>query len=154
GSSDAPQTMWVDWIRHIWWGSACFNGVSMTFGPSASSPSDMHGGHDAAADLTERLRFESLVIDLTAGFINLEPERVDQAIEDCPRRIVEALGLDRSTLAQRSGDDLVVTHSWATPGCDRFPKVWARRDLPWLFGTLMRGESVAFSRLDELPAAA
>jgi transcriptional regulator with GAF, ATPase, and Fis domain len=114
----------------------------------------MHGGHDAPADLSERLRFESLVIDLTARFINLEPERVDQAIEDCLRRIVEALALDRSTLAQRSGDDLVVTHSWARPGYDRFPKVWGRRDLPWLFGMLMRGESVVFSRLDELPAAA
>jgi hypothetical protein len=56
-------------------------------------------------------RFESLVIDLAAGFINVDPGRVDLVIEECLRRIVEALGLDRSTLFQRSGEDLVVTHS-------------------------------------------
>jgi hypothetical protein len=73
-----------------------------------------------SVEVDESLRFESLVVDLAEGFINLEPARVDQAIEECLRRIVEALRLDRSTLFQRSGDDLVVTHSWAMPG-DRRP---------------------------------
>jgi transcriptional regulator with GAF, ATPase, and Fis domain len=114
----------------------------------------MQGGDSAAADVAERLRFESLVIDLAAGFIDLEPERVDQAIEDCLCHIVEALDLDRSSLAQRSGDDLVVTHSWARPGYERLPKLWGRADLPWYFEKLMRGESVVFSQPDELPAAA
>jgi hypothetical protein len=64
----------------------------------------MPKGDDVSSDLAERLRFESLVIDLAAGFVNLEPERVDQAIEDCLRHIVEALHLDRSTLFQRSAE--------------------------------------------------
>src|SRR5207247_2210394 len=98
--------------------------------------------------------FESLVIDLAAGFINVDPEDVDHAIENCLRRIVEALGLDRSTLFQRSGDDLVVTHSWAVPGLDPFPKMWGRSDLPWCFGQVMRGEPVIFSRLEDLPEEA
>ena len=84
----------------------------MTFGPSGTNP-DTQGGGDVTSDVTERLRFEALVNDLVAGFVNLEQERVDQAIEDCLRRIAEGLGLDRSTLAQRSGDALIVTHSWA-----------------------------------------
>jgi hypothetical protein len=42
----------------------------------------MRRGYDAAADVAERLRFESLVSNLAAGFVNLEPERVDYAIED------------------------------------------------------------------------
>src|SRR5262249_56385626 len=75
-------------------------------------------------------------------------------IDDRLRRIVEALDLDRSTLAQRSGDDLVVTHSWARPGYGPLPKLWGRTDLPWYFEKLMSGESVVFSRVDELPAAA
>jgi hypothetical protein len=37
----------------------------------------MPQGDDVSADLAERLRFESLVIDLAAGFVNLEPERVE-----------------------------------------------------------------------------
>jgi formate hydrogenlyase transcriptional activator len=100
------------------------------------------------------LRFESLVIDLAAGFINLSPDRVDLAIEDCLRRIVEALGLDRSTLFQRSGDDLMATHSWARPGLDPFPKVMARSELPWAFVRVMAGGDVVFSRVDDLPQEA
>jgi hypothetical protein len=50
-------------------------------------------GIDASPEIAERLRFEVVLSDLAAGFINLEAERVDQAIEDCLRRIVEGLGL-------------------------------------------------------------
>jgi formate hydrogenlyase transcriptional activator len=102
----------------------------------------------------ESIRFESLVIDLAGGFINLDPARVDLAIEDCLRRIVEALGLDRSTLFQRSGDDLVVTHSWARPGLDPLPKVMGQSQLPWAFARVMAGGDVIFSRVDDLPEEA
>src|SRR5215510_5085200 len=126
----------------------------MTAASSGGGPADMTARNDAEAEVAERLRFEALVIDLAAGLVNLKSERVDQAIEDCLRRIVEALGLDRSTLAQRSGDDLVVTHSWAVPGQVPFPKVFARADLPWMFAQLTAGASVVFSRPDDLPAEA
>src|SRR5262245_34930416 len=126
----------------------------MKSGPSGPMPADTQGGDDAAAVLAERLRFESLVIDLAGGFINMDPSRVDPAIQDCLRRIVEALGLDRSTLYQRSGDDLVVTHSWAAPGLDPSPILWARRDVPWGFEQVMSGASIVFSRIDDLPADA
>ena len=60
----------------------------MTSGPSGTNP-ETRGGGDVTSDVAERLRFEALVNDLAAGFINPKPERVDQAIEDCLRRIVE-----------------------------------------------------------------
>jgi formate hydrogenlyase transcriptional activator len=108
----------------------------------------------ATAEDEGGVRFESLVIDLAAGFINVDPGRVDLVIEDCLRRIVEALGLDRSTLFQRSGDDLVVTHSWAAPGFDPFPKASGRDQLPWCYARVMSGEGVVFSRIDDLPEEA
>jgi transcriptional regulator with GAF, ATPase, and Fis domain len=114
----------------------------------------MSAGNEFEADVAEGFGFESLVLDLAAGFVNLAPEGVDQAIEDCLHHIVEALRLDRSTLFQRSGDDLVMTHSWAVPGLDPFPKMWGRADLPWAFARMMAGESMVFSRLDDLPAEA
>jgi hypothetical protein len=46
----------------------------------------------------------------------VDPGRVDLVIEDCLRRMVEALGLDRSTLFQRSGEDPVVTHPSSRQG--------------------------------------
>ena len=54
----------------------------MSSGPLGAGPPDMRRGYDAAADVAERLRFESLVSNLAAGFVNLEPERVDYALED------------------------------------------------------------------------
>src|SRR5437773_10393539 len=78
-------------------------------------------GRRPRVEVGARLRFESLIIDLAAGSISIDPERVDQAIEDSLRPIVEAVGLDRATLVQRSGQDLVVTHPWALPGQDPFP---------------------------------
>ena len=81
----------------------------MATGSSGSSPTDMQRGIEVSAEIAERLRFETLLGDLAAGFINLEPEQVEQAIEDCLHHIVEALGVDRSTLAQLSRDDLVAT---------------------------------------------
>jgi transcriptional regulator with GAF, ATPase, and Fis domain len=100
------------------------------------------------------LRFEALVIDLAANFINIDPERVDGAIEDCLRRIVQALGLDRSTMFQAEGEDLVATHSWAIPGLEPFPNRMGRTELPWAFVQLMQGNELKFSRLDDLPPEA
>jgi formate hydrogenlyase transcriptional activator len=111
--------------------------------------------HDPlATDLAARLRFEALVIDLAAGFVHVEAERVDQAIEDCLRHVVEALELDRSTLFQRSGDDMIVTHSWAAPGYEKFPTVWAKADLPWALALILGGGTLVFSRPEDLPPEA
>src|SRR5262245_11451450 len=121
---------------------------------SGSSGPALEGRGDVPADVGDRLRFESLVIDLAAGFVHLEPDRVDQAIGDCLRHIVVTLGLARSPLFQRSGDDLVVTHSWAVPGQDPFPEAWGRADLPWSFAEVMAGRSIVFSSVDELPPEA
>src|SRR5262249_1672274 len=64
------------------------------------------------------------------------------------------LGLDRSTLFQRSGDDLVATHSWAAPGFDPFPEKSGGAELPWCYAQMMSGGSIVFSRLDDLPEEA
>ena len=54
------------------------------------------------AALEDRLRFETLVGDLSSRFVNLEPDQVDGAIHDAQRQIVETLDLDRSSLFQFS----------------------------------------------------
>jgi PAS domain S-box-containing protein len=64
--------------------------------------------------LNEIFDFELLVSQLSSSFINLALEEVDDAIRRGQRTIVEALGLDRSTLFQCADDDdhLVLTHHW------------------------------------------
>jgi hypothetical protein len=68
--------------------------------------------------LEERLRFETIVADLSAQFVNLDSDLIDGAIQDAQRRIVEVLDLDRSSLFQFSQDaaTMVFTHYWARPG--------------------------------------
>ena len=106
--------------------------------------------------LEERLRFEALLVDLSARFVQVAADQVDGMIEEAQRRIVQALGLDRSTLLQRSEDenDLIMTHAWAEPDLAPQPGLFARRDFPWVHQTLLRGGTVRFSTLEELPADA
>ena len=50
--------------------------------------------------LEERLKFETLLAELSARFVNLPSDRIDSEIEDAQHRICEFLDLDRSTLWQ------------------------------------------------------
>jgi len=108
------------------------------------------------AELQERLRFEALLADLSARFVHVPADQVDRMIEEAQRRIVQALGLDRSTLLQRADteDDLVITHAWAVPDFAAQPGLFAKRDFPWVHQTLLRGGIVRFATLEELPADA
>ncbi len=69
----------------------------------------------------EGIRFERLLADLSARFVNLPPAEVDQEIEQGLRQIVEALEVDRSTLMEFSedGKQLITTHQWAREGIVR-----------------------------------
>ena len=49
--------------------------------------------------LEERLRFERLLSDLSARFVNIPPDRVDSEIEDGLRQILEFFQVDRCALA-------------------------------------------------------
>jgi transcriptional regulator with GAF, ATPase, and Fis domain len=108
------------------------------------------------AELEERLRFESLLADLSARFVHVPADQVDRMIEEAQRRIVQALGLDRSTLLQRAEaeNDLVITHAWAVPAFTPQPGLFAQRDFPWVHQTLLRGGIVRFATLQDLPAEA
>jgi PAS domain S-box-containing protein len=106
--------------------------------------------------LQERLRFEALLSDLSARFINLPAEQVDQEIEAGLQRLVEFLDLDRSTLYQLAddGNTMVFTHSWAKAGFAPFPNVNAREQLPWILKQILNGETIVFASVEDLPEEA
>ena len=114
------------------------------------------GDDTPRGDLEERLRFEALLVDLSARFVHVPADQVDRLIEEAQQRVGQALGLDRSTLLQRADaeDDLVITHTWAVPAYAAKPGLFAKQDFPWVHQTLLRGASVRFSRLEDLPAEA
>jgi len=106
------------------------------------------------AELEDRLRFERLITDLSAEFVNLDTDLIDGAIQDAQRRIVDALDLDRSTLFQFSDDaaELIFTHYWSRPGFPPPPLMPSPAGLfPWATSKIIKGEMVCFSSVNELP---
>ncbi len=109
---------------------------------------------DLHSELEDRLRFETLLTDLSARFVRATSESIDQEIVNAQQQIVLALDLERSTLAQiLVGNDFVITHSWQTPGVEPFPTL-AVNALPWMSRALARGEVVCFARVEDLPEEA
>jgi len=107
------------------------------------------------AQLEERIRFETLLADLSARFVGLPAEALDREIEEAQRRICETLGLDRSTLGQPSQDGVPqFTHAWAIPGCMPAPHSPAAPLVPWATQQIQGGHTIRFGSLDELPAEA
>ncbi|MBW1754192.1 MAG: hypothetical protein JRJ46_14085 [Deltaproteobacteria bacterium] len=73
---------------------------------------------DLRDKLEERLRFETLLVEISARFVNLPTDQIDGEIEDAQRRICECLGLDLSALWQWSDERLpfmTVTHLHSPP---------------------------------------
>jgi FixJ family two-component response regulator/signal transduction histidine kinase len=112
-----------------------------------------------AAAFLEALEFERLLADLSAGFVNLPPDRVDGAITDALRRIAATLGADRSQLIRfnGAGHAAVITHSGALEGV---PGVWAtqRREItdlyPYGLPRIKAGHAFVVPCLDDLPPEA
>lgn len=109
--------------------------------------------------LDERLKFERLLSDLSARFVNVAPDRVDSETEQGLRQVIEFFEVERCGLLETLGDknSWQVTHAAVMEGV---PPVPLRTELPvsiypWTYDKLTRkGEVVTFSRLNDVPAEA
>jgi PAS domain S-box-containing protein len=108
--------------------------------------------------LQERLRFEKLLSQLSAGFINVPFEKIDEVIDGSLKTLVESLENDRSTVAEFAADksQAEVTHSYTVAGLEPFPVGITIHDrLPWLVEQLRSGRTMLFQRLpDDMPTEA
>ena len=108
--------------------------------------------------LEEQLKFETLLSEISARFINLPADRIDGDIEDAQRRICELLDLDRSTLWQVCEGEpgtALLTHLYQPPGSPPSPERMNLVDFfPWTARTLLGGKTVAFSKITDLPPEA
>lgn len=99
----------------------------------------------------DRLKFEALLSDLSAAFINVPVSEVDGKIEQGLQRIVEFLGVDRSTVWKVSPEgDSLCTHSFAKPGIKPPPEVISNLVPVWE-EMVQHGETFEISDVDELP---
>jgi PAS domain S-box-containing protein len=108
--------------------------------------------------LEERLKFETLLAEISARFVNLPAARIDGEIEDAQRRICELLDLDRSTLWQVCEGEpgtLLLTHLHQPPGSLRPPERMNAWDfIPWATQKVLGGETLAISKMADLPPEA
>lgn len=108
--------------------------------------------------VADQLKFETLLAELSAQFVNLSSDRIESEIEDTQRRICELLDIERSTLWQVSEEDpgtLVLTHFHQAAGTLVPPNRMNARDyFPWTSKKVLRGETVTISRITDLPPEA
>jgi len=108
--------------------------------------------------LEERVRFETLLADISARFVNLPSDRIESEIEDTNHRICELLDIDRATLWQVSEEDpgmLLLTHLYQPQGITTPPDRMNARDFfPWTAQKILGGETVAISKITDLPQEA
>jgi hypothetical protein len=98
----------------------------------------------AQRSLAERLRFETLLSDLSAMLSACPATEVDRQVETGLRRIVEDLALDRAavwTLTEGS-DEARLTHAWIREGVGPPPTVVQEKDTPRIFSQLRQGHVV------------
>jgi formate hydrogenlyase transcriptional activator len=104
----------------------------------------------------EHLRFECLISDLSAGFVNLRPEEVDSAITRGLRSITEFFDVDRCTIGifSEDGNRLVRVFEYLSPGAESAPEAISREQMPWYLEQLIQGKPVVMNQLEDLPPEA
>lgn len=122
--------------------------------PEFDSKKRTHAGKDAAV----HLRFERLLADLSALFVNVQSKKLDEEIEGAQRRVCECLGLDVSALwqlADGTSGAYRLTHYHRTPNGAPVPeRMDAHQYFPWCSQELMRGRVVKITSIAKLPPEA
>jgi signal transduction histidine kinase len=89
-------------------------------------------GCPLAPPVRDRIRFEGLLADLSANFVNVPADQVDAQILAGLRHIVEFLGIDRSGFGQLvpGENSIAITHSYQVDGVPPTPKVILEAQFP------------------------
>jgi signal transduction histidine kinase len=113
---------------------------------------------DGALAETAAVGFEELLADLSTVFVRASVDEIDDEIERWLKRIVLAMGVDRSTVVQLDPQNglLYITHQWAREGVIALPRSRTSppRQFSWLRDKINSGQVLVISRIDDLPPEA
>jgi len=103
--------------------------------------------------------FQSVVMDISAGFVGIGADDLDSALNDALRKLGEFLQVDRSYLFRVSEEGLFVdnTHEWCAEGISS--EIENSKNIPldsmmWLKPKFIRGETIAIDDVAALPVEA
>ena len=106
----------------------------------------------------KQLQFEMLLANISAGFINLPADQIDNEIENAQRQVCEFLDLDLCAVWQQLAqdkNDLMMTHAYfRTPGTVPPDYMQISNYFPWYWKQIQAGKTQKISSLTELPADA
>lgn len=98
--------------------------------------------------------FEEILADISAGFINLPAERVDDAIEQAQKRICEFQGYDISTIWQWTQDnsgEMILTHLYRPGAGPPHPeRMNGAEYFPVILAKLIKGETSVVNSTEKL----
>ena len=106
-------------------------------------------------EIEELSRFEHLVTEISAKYINLPTDKIDSNIEE-DLRLGQVLGADKCVLLQFRQDHFTphLVHAWVAEDIDVVSTDFSRDKYPWMIARWLVGELVLFHDLDELPTEA
>jgi formate hydrogenlyase transcriptional activator len=108
--------------------------------------------------LEERLKFETLLAEISARFVNVPADQVDNIILETQRRICEFLNLDRSSLGQvpeQETGSLLLTHIHHPHGVEPAPdRLNAGDFFPWTVQKILSGETLIITKKSDIPPVA
>ena len=107
-------------------------------------------------ELQERLRFEGLISNLSAAFVNLPPGEVDSEINKGLRSITEFFDADRCSIGlfSEDGNQLALAFEYHSSEAEPGPKSMSKEQFPWYMEQLIRGNPVVINRVEDLPTEA
>jgi len=114
----------------------------------------MGRGSRAQRLLEDRVRFETLLSDLSAGLIHVDAKGLDAALASGLRQMVAFLRMDRGNLDEYIEGRPGVRVSWAEPGIAPLPSILAAGQFPWTAERLRQGAVVRLPRTEALPQEA
>ena len=108
--------------------------------------------------LRHRVDFEKLIAGVASRFANAVDEEIDDAIREALADIGTFVGVDRCHIVQLDEDGLGgrMTHEWSSTGelrAERYGELPAAV-FPWFLDQMQRGQTVAYSSIDDLPPQA
>jgi PAS domain S-box-containing protein len=119
--------------------------------PTGPSESDGWAGEERRSEG----RFEALLFDISTRFIALPVERIASEILRAQQQVCECLDLDISSMWEMPPDDpttVLATHVYVPPDYNvPVLEMDARDFFPWSMTRLLRGETVALSRMTDIP---
>jgi signal transduction histidine kinase len=106
--------------------------------------------------IEERLRFEGLISNLSAGFVNLPSDRFESQINRELRSITEFFDVGRCSIGlfSEDGTQLARAFEYHSAEAEPTPGSMSKEQIPWFIGQLIQGKPVVMNRVEDLPPEA